>query len=108
MEPGLARLRSGFAVRGIDLSKAGATTFFDAATVAKSSVSFSANEAGWLIIAAPGHHMLPGEQTTLTPLTLTMERATPRLVGKFDLPDPLADSLQDIRIKSATAQAYFV
>jgi aminomethyltransferase len=78
MEPGLARLRSGLAVRGIDLSKAGATTFFDAATVAKSSVSFSANEAGWLIIAALGQQMLPGEQTTLTLLTLTVERATPR------------------------------
>ncbi len=95
-------------MRGIDLSKAGATAVFDAATVAKSSVSFSANEAGWLIIAAPGHHMLPGEQTTLTPLTLSVERATPRLVGKFDLPDPLADPLQDIRVKSSTARAYFV
>ncbi len=107
-DPGLARLRSGLALRSIDLAKAGATAVFDAATVAKSSVSFRANEAGWLIIAAPGHHMLPGEQTTLTPLTLSVERATPRLVGKFDLPDPLADPLQDIRIKSATAKAYFV
>ena len=37
-----------------------------------------------------------------------VERANPRLIGKFDLPDPLADPLQDIRIKSATAKAYFV
>ena len=108
IESGLARLRSGLALRGIDLSKAGATAIFDPATAAKTAITFSANEAGWLVVAAPGHHMLPGEQSTLTPLTLSVERAKPRLVGKFDLPDPLADPLQDIRIKSATAKAYFV
>jgi aminomethyltransferase len=108
LETGLARLRKGLAVRSIDLSKAGAAAFFDATTVAKSSVGFAASEAGWLIIAAPGHMMIPGEQDTLTPLTLQVERANPRLVGKFDLPDPLADPLQDIRVKSKTANAYFV
>jgi aminomethyltransferase len=108
LETGLARLRKGLAVRSIDLSKAGATAFFDVATQAKASVGFTASEAGWLVIAAPGTTMMPGEQDTLTPLTLQVERANPRLVGKFDLPDPLADPLQDIRVKSRTANAYFV
>jgi aminomethyltransferase len=108
IEPSLARLRSGLVVRSIDLAKAGAIQFFDAATAAKTSVNFSAKEAGWLVIAVPGDHMMPGEQATLTPLTLMVERAVARLVGKFNLPDPLADPLQDIRVKSTTAQAYFV
>ena len=108
MEQSLARLRSGLAARAIDLSKAGATAIFDAATLPKASISFTADSTGWLIIAAPGHHMSPGEQSTLTPLTVLVERAEPRLVGTFDLPDPLADPLQDIRIKSTTAKSYFV
>jgi aminomethyltransferase len=107
-EPTLARLRSGLAARGVDLSKAGASSMFDASTMARTSINFSAYEAGWLVVAAPGRDMLPGEQSTLTPLTLMIERASPRLVGTFDLPDPLADPVQDIRVKSATAQAYFV
>jgi aminomethyltransferase len=108
MENGLARLRIGLALRGIELAKAGATAIFDNTTAAKAAVNFSATEAGWLVVAAPGHAMQPGEQVTLTPLTLVLERANPRLVSSFDLPDPLGDPLQDIRVKSATAQAYFV
>jgi aminomethyltransferase len=108
MEPSLARLRSGLALRDIDLANAGATELFGLETAAKASINFSANEACWLIVAAVGHHMQPGEQATLTPLTLVVQRASPRLVGAFDLPDPLTDPLQDIRVKSATAQAYFV
>jgi aminomethyltransferase len=108
VDPSLARLRSGLSVRGIDLSKAGAIAFFDETTAAKTAVSFTAIEAGWLVIAAPGGSMQPGDQSTLTPLTLEIKRAAPRLVGKYELPDPLADPLQDIRVKSSSAQAYFV
>ena len=39
MESGLAQLRSGLAVRGIDLAKARATVIFDASTVAKTSIN---------------------------------------------------------------------
>ncbi len=104
----LAGLRRGIEARMIDLSKAGAIELFDTATPAKASVEFKASEAGWLVVAAPGSHMQPGNQDTSTPLTITLERARPRVVGKYDLPDPLSDPLQDIRVKSATAQAYFV
>ncbi len=108
VDTSLARLRGGLALRGIDLAKASAVACFDASSAAKASFSFKSNEAGWLVIAAPGNDMLPGEQSTLTPLTVLVERTNSIVIGKFDLPDPLADPLQDIRVKSATAQAYFV
>ena len=47
-------------------------------------------------------------QDTVTPLTLRIDRATVKSVEKFELPDPLADPVLDQRIKSATAEAYFV
>jgi len=37
-----------------------------------------------------------------------IERATPRKVGHFDLPDPLGDPVLDLRVHSATAECYFV
>ena len=101
MEPSLARLRSGLAVRGIDLSKAGATAIFRCATAAKTSVNFNASEAGWLVVAAPGDHMLPGEQSTLTPLTLLVERAARASSASSICQIPWQIHLQDIRVKSA-------
>ncbi|WP_289894879.1 aminomethyltransferase family protein [Paracoccus sp. TOH] len=47
-------------------------------------------------------------QDTATPLTLRITRADPRRKGQFALPVPLADPLLDLRVKSATAEAYTV
>jgi aminomethyltransferase len=105
---GLARLRQGIAVRGIDLAGAGAIRMFDAATPPRTAQSLTASRDGWLILAAPGLPMAPDAQDTATPLTLLVTRARPREVGRFDLPDPLADPVLDLRIASATAAAYHV
>ncbi len=102
------RLKLGLHSRKIDLATAGAFQVFDAATPAKLKFEFTASEAGWLIVAAPGGDMNPEHQDAAASLTLLVQRANPGLVGKFDLPDPLADPLQDIRVKSATAKAYLV
>ena len=105
---GLSRQRPGIAARGIGLSRAGAIRLFDSATPPRARQEFTVLVDGWLIVAAPGLPMAPDAQDTATPLTLTIERASPREVGRFDLPDPLADPVLDLRVKSATAEAYRV
>ena len=104
----MARLRKGIAAQGIDLALAGAVRLFDAATPAKAQAELTALDHGWLILCAPGLPMLPAAQDTATPLTLHLARANPAPLGTFDLPEPLADPLQDIRVKSATARAFTV
>ena len=106
--PGLSRLRLGLARRGIDLAKAGAIRLFGSSTPARSTQAFTAQTAGWLIVCAPGLPMAPDAQDTASPITVEILRAAPRQVGKFDLPDPLADPLLDLRVRSATAETYTV
>ncbi len=105
---GLERLRHGIAAKGIDLGRAGALRIFAPDTAAGEKAEFTARDAGWLIIAAPGLPMAPDAQDTTTPITLHVHRAAPRKVGKFDLPDPLSDPVLDLRVKSATAESYVV
>ncbi len=106
--PGMARLRAGLTRRGIDLSRARAVELFDSATQARAEAAFTAERAGVLIVAAPGQPMSPHDQTTLTPLILTIQRADPAWTALHDLPEPLADPVQDLRVASATARSYFV
>jgi aminomethyltransferase len=107
-DPSLARLRLGLTARHIDLTKARAIRLFGPDTPAGTRAEFTAQDHGWLIIATPGAAMAPEAQDTATPVTLLIQRAAPRLIGQFDLPDPLADPILDLRVKSATAESYFV
>jgi aminomethyltransferase len=103
-EASLARLRKGLSQRGIDLATAGALRLFAPDTPAGARAELVAGDVGWLVIAAPGLPMAPEAQDTATPITLYLGRANPRLVGHHDLPDPLADPILDLRVKSATAE----
>ena len=94
--------------RSIDLSKATALSIFGADTPAGTEQSFVAERDGMLIVAAPGGPMAVDAHDTATPLAVTLKRAKPKLVHRFELPDPLADPLLDQRIRSATARSYFV
>ena len=105
---GLARLRRGIAGKGIDLARAGGVRVFAPDTGPGTRAEFTALDDGWLILAAPGLPMAPEAQDTATPITLHLHRAKPREMGKFDLPEPLADPVLDLRVKSATAESYFV
>jgi aminomethyltransferase len=107
-EPGLQRLRKGLRARGIDLATAGAARFFEPTTPAGTSVEFSATRDGHVILAAPGTDMAPDAQDSATPLTVTVRRANIHLPVRSDLPDPLADPILDLRVHSATAEAYHV
>ncbi len=108
MGSGLAGLRLGMDRRGIDLAHAGAVALFDGQTPAGTVENFTATCDGVVIIAAPGLAMDPGAQDTATPLVVVVQRSSLVQVGRFDLADPLADPVLDLRVKSATAQAYFV
>ncbi|MDS9469533.1 DUF1989 domain-containing protein [Paracoccus sp. MBLB3053] len=107
-EPTLARLARSIAARGIDLSAPCAVTLFGADSPAGDSAEFTAPGAGWLVVAAPALPMHPESGETASPLTLLIERADPEGKVGHDLPDPLADPILDLRVKSATAEGYLV
>ncbi|PHR54752.1 MAG: aminomethyltransferase [Robiginitomaculum sp.] len=104
----LRGLHMGINARGIDLSQGGAISLFEATTPAKTSQKFRAERDGVVIIAAPGGAMDIEAQDTATPLTVMVTRAVIKQHTKFELPDPLANPILDLRIKSQTAEAYFV
>jgi len=104
----LHRVRRKLEQLGAGLAHAPSLRLFDAATKAGASEEFTATRDAHLLIAAPGDAMSPHGQDTLTPLAVLLTRAKLRPRAGFDLPDPLADPLADIRVRSATAEAYFV
>jgi len=104
----LRGLRMGVQARGMDLSLGGALRFFDWATPAKTERVFTVQRDGVVIIAAPGGIMDFEKQDTATPLTVMINRAVFKQLPKFELPDPLADPVLDLRVNSASAEAYFV
>ncbi len=103
------RTRSALKRRGIDLSQAPAIHLFGGESRPGEKARFTVMADGLLIVAAPTSPMAPDSQETATPLELLVIRAKP-MNGKtaIHLPEPLADPLQDIRIKAATASAYVV
>ena len=104
----LRGLRMGLDARGIDLASAGAVHLFEATSPAKTESSFVVARDGVVIIAAPGGAMDFEAQDTATPLTVMIKRAALKSPARFELPDPLADLVADIRVHSQTAEAFFV
>ncbi len=104
----LRGLRMGLDARKIDLSSAQATRLFELDTHAKAEETIRVSRDGTLIIAAPGEPMDAEAQDTVTPLTVMIQRATIKSHVKFELPDPLADPVADIRVHTQTAEAFFV
>jgi aminomethyltransferase len=102
------RTRAAFARRNVDLAKAGAVRLFGEASMPGSRAQFTIAAKGLLIAAAPASAMSPEAQDTATPIELLVRRST--LIRDYSsaLPEPMADPIEDIRIKAATASAYFV
>ena len=94
--------------RGVDLATAGALGLFGETSPAGSSASFRATEDGLVIVTAPGDAMLPGDQSTATPIEIQVTRTTIARAYESLLPEPMADPVEDIRVKAASAKAYFV
>ncbi len=106
--PSLKRLAISLAQRGLNVNDARAVGLFDETSRPGECASFTAQNDGWLIVAAPGAVMDFEQQNTATPLTLRLTRANARAAGSFALPDPLADPVQDLRVNARTAEAYLV
>lgn len=104
----LKRLRAGIERRGLQLGGAEAVRFFDASTPAGIEQSFAVTRDGYLVAAAPGGPMPVDSHDTATPLVMTLQRAKVGKGRRFELPDPLADPVLDLRVKSKTAESYFV
>ena len=104
----LAALRRGLERRQLQLDKAQAVRVFGGATPAGTEQSFAIVRDGMLVIAAPGGPMLVDGHNTATPLGVFVRRAKIRPARRGQLGDPLADPVLDLRVHSATAEAYFV
>ncbi|MEN9011067.1 MAG: DUF1989 domain-containing protein [Yoonia sp.] len=104
----LRGLRMGLSARKIDVSADGAVHLFERTTPAKTEQSFTVLQDGCAVIAAPGGIMDLEAQDTLTPLTVMIKRAVIKTNVRFELPTPLAEPLQDIRVHTQSAEAYFV
>ena len=93
--------------RNLAIDKAESTCIFGKDSPAGDIQRFTANEPLSCIIAAPGEAMLADQQNTITNIVVYVHRqpveSEERLI---QLPDPLADPMQDIRIDARTAFAY--
>ncbi|WP_245848379.1 DUF1989 domain-containing protein [Actibacterium ureilyticum] len=105
---------SGQAVRraldraGFDLGQARAVRCLGGDGRPGDSASFTAQEDGLLIVAAPGGPMAPQDQTPPTELLLYLRRATTGAAGLLAPPDPLADPILDVNIAPGEAHVYEV
>ena len=95
--------------RHIDLAQIKTAHIFGEASPAGNKVEFIVTQDGTLIIAVPTSTMNPDASNTATDIELRIVRAHPKLkiIGD-DLPEPLGDILQDIRIRAATARSFHV
>lgn len=107
-EPSAARTLAALQRRHIDPARAGAIGIFGGTSLPGAHAEFSVSREGLLIVAAPGEPMAPEAQSTATPIELRIQRC--HIDRSYDslLPEPMADPLQDIRVRAAHASAYFV
>ncbi|MGO8088387.1 DUF1989 domain-containing protein [Rhizobium leguminosarum] len=103
-----ARTRVALQRRGADLAVAGALSIFGAGSTPGSQADFTISLKGLLIVAAPASAMSPQAQDTATPIEIRIKRSLLIRDYASALPEPAADPVEDIRIRAATAAAYFV
>ncbi|PSJ58866.1 DUF1989 domain-containing protein [Pseudaminobacter soli (ex Li et al. 2025)] len=104
----LCAFRKGLERRKIDLAKVEAVRLFGSSNIPGTEETFTVGREGSLVVAAPGGPMAVDSHDTATPLLVLVQRARIRPTSKSELPEPLADPVLDLRVKSATARSYFV
>ncbi|MDH6233946.1 aminomethyltransferase [Mesorhizobium soli] len=104
----LSTFRKGLERRQINVAQAEAVRLFGSTSAPGTEQTFTVTRDGSLVVAAPGGPMAVDGHDTATPLLVLVQRARIRPVGKSELPEPLADPVLDLRVKSATARSYFV
>jgi aminomethyltransferase len=96
------------AARGLDPSAARAVALFGEWSPAGASAGFVAQHPVTCIVAAPGGLMLVDQHNPPSDLQIEIRRLRPRPQAGPRLPEPLADTVLDLRVDSATALAYEV
>ncbi|MCD2172403.1 DUF1989 domain-containing protein [Rhizobium sp. C4] len=104
----IERVKTALSRRGADIASAAAFRLFGGSSPAGNTAEFTIALKGLLIVCAPGAAMSPEAQDTATPLEVRIRRTTILRDYASALPEPLADPIEDIRIRAATASAYFV
>jgi aminomethyltransferase len=94
--------------RGVDMAKASALGLFGHGSTPGASAGFTVSMEGLIVVAAPGAAMSPESQETLTALEIRVDRSSIIRSYENKLPEPMADPVEDIRVRAATAKAYFV
>ncbi|MBL0374097.1 aminomethyltransferase family protein [Rhizobium sp. KVB221] len=107
-DPSAARTLAALRRRGVDLAQAGALRLFGAFSAPGSNADLIVSREGLLIVAAPGSAMLPDGQDTSTPIEVRIAHSHFERSYESLLPEPIADPIQDLRVRAATASAYFV
>ena len=102
------RTKSALQRRNIDLGKAETVRLFGEDSRAGTSAEFKVSRDGVLIVAAPAAAMAPENQDTATDIELRITRSGKTNERSSILPEPLADPVQDFRIRASTASAYVV
>lgn len=105
---GALRTRAALARRGADLAAAGAARIFGPGSRPGEQAELTIAGTGLLIAAVPAVAMLPQDQDTATPVEIRVRRARPVRDYAAALPEPMADPIEDIRIRAGTASAYLV
>jgi len=105
---GALRTRAALVRRGADLAAAGAARIFGPGSRPGEQAELTIAATGLLIAAVPPVAMLPQDQDTATPVEIRVRRARPVRDYAAALPEPLADPIEDIRIRAGTASAYLV
>ncbi|MCV9961143.1 aminomethyltransferase family protein [Pararhizobium sp. BT-229] len=94
--------------RNVDLADAQALVLFGESSPSGSAAELTISLDGLLIVAAPGPAMDAELQNTATAIELRVARSAIERTYEDLLPEPMADPVQDLRIRAATASAYFV
>ena len=102
------RTKAALQRRDVDLGKAETVRLFGEGSSSGATAEFKVERDGVLIIAAPSAAMSPENQDTATDIELRIARSGKVADRASILPEPMADPLQDIRIRACTAAAYLV
>ncbi len=94
--------------RNVDPAGALALVLFGESSSPGASAELTIMLDGLLIVSAPAPAMDAELQNTATALELRVARANVERSYEELLPEPMADPVQDLRIRAATASAYFV
>ena len=95
--------------RNLSLEEAQSTRIFGIESPAGDSQRYTANKALSCLIAVPGDAMQADQQNTVTDIVVYIYRLAGASEEKLiQLPDPLADPSNDVRIMARTAFAYEV